>query len=295
MMAKQFSQPGILDSTSVCGRSLVFRIAPEVDPRPALTRFRDGFNPDWGVVGLGEPLILALGCEVPGLRTFPALSGPSCAIPSTQQTLWIFLRGQGPTELFDRFERIKSLTDAAFILDDAMETFTYAGGRDLTGYVDGTANPSPEESPAVAFVESGEGLTGSSFVAVQRWEHDLARFRSHSQTERDDMIGRSIETNEELDDAPEFAHVRRTAQEEFEPEAFMVRRSMPWATEKAQGLEFIAYGSSLDPFEQVLRHMAGLDDGITDALFTFSRPVTGGNYWCPPVKSGRIDLSFIGV
>ena len=209
--------------------------------------------------------------------------------------MWIFLRGQGPSELFDRFERIKSLTDGAFILNDAMDTFTYAGGRDLTGYEDGTANPNPKESPAVALVESGEGLAGSSFVAVQRWEHDLARFRSHSQTERDHMIGRSIETNEELDDAPKSAHVKRTAQEEFEPEAFMVRRSMPWATAQAQGLEFISYGKSLDAFEQVLRRMAGLDDGITDALFTFSRPVTGGYYWCPPVKSERLDLSFIGV
>ena len=178
---------------------------------------------------------------------------------------------------------------------DAADIFTSSDGRDLTGYVDGTANPSQEESPAVALLESGEGLAGSSFVAVQRWEHDLARFRSHSQTKRDLMIGRSIETNEELDDAPASAHVKRTAQEEFEPEAFMVRRYMPWATAQAQGLEFIAYGSSLDPFEQVLRRMAGLDDDIVDALFTFSRPVTGGYYWCPPVKSGRLDLSFAGL
>jgi len=197
--------------------------------------------------------------------------------------------------LQENAERIKSLTDGAFILDDAMETFTYAGGRDLTGYVDGTANLSQEESPVVALVESGEGLAGSSFVAVQRWEHDLARFRSHSQTQRDDMIGRSIDTNEELDDAPKSAHVKRTAQEEFEPEAFMVRRSMPWATAHGQGLEFISYGKSLDAFEQVLCRMVGLDDGITDVLFTFSRPVTGGYYWCPPVQSGRLDLSYLGL
>ena len=59
--------------------------------------------------------------------------------------------------------------------------------------------------------------------------------------------------------------------------------------------EFIAYCKSLEAFEQVLRRMAGLDDGIVDALFTFSRPVTGGYYWCPPVKSGRLDLSFVGL
>ncbi|HUL11508.1 MAG TPA: hypothetical protein VLU73_04975 [Methylococcaceae bacterium] len=89
--------------------------------------------------------------------------------------------------------------------------------------------------------------------------------------------------------------VKRTAQEGFEPTAFMVRRSMPWATTDRQGLEFIAYGQSPDAFERVLRHMVGLDDGIADELFTFSRPVTGGYYWCPPLLSDRLNLSVLGL
>ena len=39
--------------------------------------------------------------------------------------------------------------------------------------------------------------------------------------------------------------------------------------------------------------MMGLDDGITDALFTFSRPVRGGYYWCPPITGDRLDLRFL--
>ena len=142
-------------------------------------------------------------------------------MPSTQQALWVLLRGQNPGVLFDLTERVKSLVEESFVLEDAMDTFTYTGGRDLTGYVDGTANPSPEESPEVALVASGEGLAGSSFVAVQRWVHDLAHFRSHSQVQRDAIIGRSLETNQELEEAPESAHVKRTAQEAFEPTAFI--------------------------------------------------------------------------
>jgi putative iron-dependent peroxidase len=49
-----------------------------------------------------------------------------------------------------------------------------------------------------------------------------------STTEQDHAVGRRRSDNEELDDAPESAHVKRTAQESFEPEAFVVRRSMPW-------------------------------------------------------------------
>ena len=36
--------------------------------------------------------------------------------------------------------------------------------------------------------------------------------------------------DEEIDEAPETSHVKRTAQEDFEPPAFMLRRSMPWGT-----------------------------------------------------------------
>jgi putative iron-dependent peroxidase len=123
--------------------------------------------------------------------------------------------------------------------------------------------------------------------------HDLTRFNSFSEKERDNIIGRSAETNDELDDAPESAHVKRSAQESFEPEAFMLRRSMPWAGIDKEGLEFVSFVSDLDKYERVMQRMAGLDDGTTDALFLFSRPVTGGYYWCPPVKGSQLDLTFL--
>ena len=48
-------------------------------------------------------------------------------------------------------------------------------------------------------------------------------------------------------------------------------------------------------FEVQLRRMVGLDDGVTDALFRFTRPVTGCAFWCPPVKKGKLDLSAVGI
>jgi putative iron-dependent peroxidase len=183
------------------------------------------------------------------------------------------------------------------VLDDALDLFLYAGGRDLTGYEDGTENPKDAAAAEAALVASaaGAGLAGSSFVAAQRWTHDLHTFRAHPASERDAIIGRRRDTNDEIADAPLSAHVKRAAQESFEPAAFMLRRSMPWATADAQGLEFIAFGESLDRFERVLRRMVGLDDGVTDALFSFSRPTRGGYYWCPPVARGRLDLSRLGL
>lgn len=294
-MTSDYSQPGILAPLPVLGRSLTFRIAPDADPRSALKRLRDGFALDWGVIGVGEPVARALGQEVEGLRVFPGLAGPACSVPSTQQGLWCFLRGQDRGALFDLTEQIRSTLDEAFVLDDALDTFVYAGGRDLTGYEDGTENPRGDAAIDAAIVPTGNDLMGSSFVAVQRWEHDLGRFRSFPSDRRDVIIGRRTDTNAEIDDAPVSAHVKRSAQESYDPPAFMVRRSMPWATAHQQGLEFIVYVESLDRFERVLRRMVGLDDGIVDALLTFSRPLTGGYYWCPPISGNRLNLSRLGI
>jgi putative iron-dependent peroxidase len=113
--------------------------------------------------------------------------------------------------------------------------------------------------------------------------------------EQDHTIGRRKRDNKELRNAPASAHVKRTAQESFDPAAFIVRRSMPWADERQAGLVFAAFGNSFDAFEALLRRMVGAEDGIVDALFTFTRPVSGSYFWCPPMKHGRLDLRTIGL
>jgi porphyrinogen peroxidase len=113
--------------------------------------------------------------------------------------------------------------------------------------------------------------------------------------QQDHTFGRERSSNEELAHAPESAHVKRTAQESFTPQAFILRRSMPWAEGNQGGLVFTAYGHSLDAFEALLRRMSGAEDGITDALFTFTEPRTGAYFWCPPVRDGCLDLRAIGL
>jgi putative iron-dependent peroxidase len=289
------SQPYILAPSPVSGLSLCYALASGADAHEALRGLAAGFEPAWGSVGIGAPLAKAVGRLVPGLRSFPAMSAPGCAVPSTQQPLWILVTAADQSGVFDIFKKVEALTAEAFVLADSMPTFIHAGRRDLTGYEDGTENPKGKAAVAAAVVAEGRGLAGSSFVAVQRWEHDLDHFNGHSERVRDAMMGRRRRGNAELPRAPATAHVKRSTQEDFDPPAFMMRRSMPWATVWGQGLEFIAYGRSLDAYERVMRRMAGLDDGIVDATFAYSRPVTGGYYWCPPVRSGKLDLGFLGL
>ncbi|MCA9299516.1 MAG: Dyp-type peroxidase, partial [Phycisphaerales bacterium] len=172
----------------------------------------------------------------------------------------------------------------SFEVVDRVDGLMYADSRDLSGYVDGTENPE-DRATEVALAPDG-----SSVLAIQRWVHDLDAFYAMPRVRQDHTFGRDRDTNEELDDAPATAHVKRTAQEGFAPEAFVIRRSMPWRDARGAGLVFLAFGATLAPFEAQLRRMTGHDDGQVDALFGFTRPVTGATYWCPPLAGGRLDL-----
>jgi len=139
----------------------------------------------------------------------------------------------------------------------------------------------------------GESSRGS-FVAVQRWVHDLDAVDRLTVAARAAAVGRDPETDVELADAPASAHVKRTAQESFESPAFIVRRSMPYGGIREHGLNFVAFGESLDRFERQLRRMAGRDDGVRDGILAFTRAVSGAYYFCPPLRQGRCDLSAFG-
>ncbi len=70
---------------------------------------------------------------------------------------------------------------------------------------------------------------------------------------------------------------------------------MPWTDDLHAGLIFVAFGASFDAFEALLRRMVGAEDGIADALFTFTRPMSGAYFWCPGMHDGRLDLRLLGM
>ncbi|MCX4241884.1 Dyp-type peroxidase [Paraliomyxa miuraensis] len=289
------AQPGILDDVPLVARHLFFRRRPGCDPSAALAALASR-ELGGDVVGLGSSVVREHAGKVPGLREHPCLTGPGLAVPSTPWALWVWMRGDDRGKLLHRGRELTRIVAEGFALDRILDTFRYAEGRDLTGYVDGTENPTGDDALAAAFLKgAGPGLDGSSFVALQAWRHDLDRFGAMTPRQRDHVIGRRHEDDEELEDAPASAHVKRTAQESFEPEAFVLRRSMPWAESGGEGLLFAAFGRSLDAFEAQLRRMLGHDDGIVDALFGFTRPETGSYFWCPPLAAGRLDLSALGA
>jgi putative iron-dependent peroxidase len=289
-------QKGILADVPSNAAYLLFSLKPGTDPTDTLKDLAELCDGENHVIGLGEPLLLAIGKSIAGLKSFPAIAMPGNNIPSTQQAMWVWLRGKDQGELLHESRRIANMLGEDFTLTNKINAFMHRDSRDLTGYVDGTENPTGEDAINAAIVGSNQaGLDGSSFVAVQQWTHEFEQFEQMTQQEQDNTFGRRVSDNEEIDDAPDSAHVKRTAQESFQPEAFVVRRSMPWSDADNAGLVFVSFGHSFDAFEALLNRMTGKDDGIIDSLFKFTRPVSGSYFWCPPMKNNRLDLSMIGI
>jgi porphyrinogen peroxidase len=291
-------QPGILEPVPAVARYVNFAIPAAGTTvqgiRDALTRLSPLANGSDVVLGVGPALAKALGVQVPGLREFPDLSRDGVKVPSTPGTLWCWIRGDDLGDLLHLTRKVQKALAPAFVAHHVVDAFRHSWsgthGKDLTGFEDGTENPEGEAAIEAAFAPDG-----SSYVAVQQWMHDLDAFEQLTDELADHSIGRDRLTNEELEDSPQSAHVKRTAQESFDPEAFVLRRSMPWMISMQAGLMFVAFGKSFDAFEAQMRRMAGFDDGITDALFAISKPVNGAYYWCPPMRGTQLDLRLLGL
>lgn len=249
------------------------------------------------VVGLGSGLLAALGRSMAGLTDMPDYHHGDLSLAQDQADLFIWLRGSGGSEevgqLLQQAQAITAVLADHFVAHSYWDAFNY-GGRDLSGYEDGTENPEGDDALAAGFVGQGEaGIKGGSFVAVQPWRHQLQSFKQRAQADQDDVIGRRLSDNVEFPEAPSSAHVKRSAQESFAPEAFMLRRSMPWVQGTESGLVFVAFGKDLTAFDAIMKRMIGAEDGIVDGLFSFTQPVGGGFYWCPPIHQGGLDLRAI--
>ena len=296
----ELAQPGILQAVPLVARYVSFAIAPEALTPAALPeslkRLAAAADGDSIVVAVGPGLVTALGASVPGLVEMPPLRGHGVEVPSTPIALWCWLRGTDRGDLLHLSRKLVGMLQPAFKLRHVIDAFRHKTGRDLTGYEDGTENPEGDLAEDAALVHgAGPGLDASSYLAVQQWVHDFDAFELLADDDRDHHFGRRLADNFELEDSPTWAHVKRTAQESFEPPAFMLRRSMPWTQSMQSGLMFVAFGESHRSFEVQMRRMAGQEDGIVDAMFRISNPVSGSYLWCPPLAQGRLDLRQLGL
>ncbi|MDA1090762.1 MAG: Dyp-type peroxidase, partial [Proteobacteria bacterium] len=223
-----------------------------------------------------------------GLRPFEAIDGvDGHAAPSTQRDLFVWIHGDRLDDVFDAAlaiqGRLKAVADLAF--DD--RGFIRQEARDLTGFVDGTANPKDDARFEAALVPEGQPGAGGAFVLTQQWVHDLDAFKALSPAEQEQVIGRTKPDSIELegDAMPPDSHVSRTDVSEDGIALKIYRRSAPFGSAGRHGLYFLAFACNPHRFDVQLRRMFGVSgDGEHDRLIEFSEAVSGSYWFAPSVE-----------
>jgi putative iron-dependent peroxidase len=210
-------------------------------------------------------------------------------MPATQHDLWLWVAGHAYDKVFDvTKEAVQALASLA-VLALEVAGWTYRENRDLTGFIDGTENPSLSVAPEVTLIPDGSTGGGGSVVLVQKWTHDAAAFEALPIPEQEKVIGRTKETSVELAEevsGPE-SHVSRTTIEEHGVEQHIFRRNTPFGTATEHGTMFIGFSSDQRRLARMLARMAGAEDGIRDALTKYTTAVSGAYYFVPSVEALR--------
>jgi putative iron-dependent peroxidase len=267
---------------------LEFDLRPGVSATAAIPSFRRLRTPDVSAGGVN--LVIAFGADA-WREVAPSMAPVSLApfsevigsdghrAPATQHDAWIWISGSTPDVTFDHARAAASTISDVAVLAAEQPGFTYRGGRDETGFVDGTANPPVRRAADVALVPPGEPGEAGSHVLAMRWIHDLDAFHRLSIQEQEHVIGRTKPDSIELTDAekPPDAHIARV---ELGDDVEIFRRSVPYGTVEEHGLYFVAFSADPLRFERMLSRMFGID-GPRDRLTDFSRPVSAGYYFAP--------------
>jgi putative iron-dependent peroxidase len=236
--------------------------------RPELWRAAAPSDSPSGVIGFNR--------EVVGPDRF--------VLPATQHDAVLWLSGSAYDVVFDAARAAIAELDQLASVAEETSSWPYRHDLDLTGFIDGTENPTLMDAPEVALIPEGTAGTGGTILLLQKWVHDAAAWESLAVEEQERVIGRrKIDSTELADKAPD-SHVASTDQERF---GDIFRRNMPFGTVTRHGTMFVGFSADQERLSAMLASMAGLADGPRDALTYYTRAVSGSYYFVPSNEALR--------
>jgi putative iron-dependent peroxidase len=292
-------QSGIFALGTSSHAYLELDLRPGSDPQNLMRIVADlrGPKTTTGGVNLVAGFAPALWQEVSPEDTPPGIHGferdlvgvDGYSMPATQHSLFLWAAGHAYDRVFDTArEVIGSLAPVATLADET-EGWTYRENRDLTGFIDGTENPTLAEAPEVAVVPHHLPGGGGSVLLVQKWVHLAESWEALPVEQQEKVMGRTKPDSIELDEAVRgpASHVSRNVVKENGEEQHIFRRNTPYGTPMDHGTMFIGFCAEQRILQRMLDRMAGAEDGIRDALTQYTTALSGAYYFVPSVESLR--------
>ena len=200
------------------------------------------------------------------------------SMPATQHDAVLWLSGSAYDVIFDTARTAIAALGAVATVAEETSSWPYQHDRDLTGFIDGNENPTLIDAPDLALIPEGSPGAGGTILLLQKWSHDATAWESLPVAEQERVIGRTKDESVELTGKPADSHVARTDQDTF---GKIFRRNMPYGTVTDHGTMFVGFSAEQRPLAAMLESMAGLNDGVRDALTRYTQPLTGAYYFVP--------------
>jgi porphyrinogen peroxidase len=261
------------------GREVVAAVSSLREPRTTMggVNLVAGFRPElWEEVVPDD--------APPGLAGFNAdLEGvDGFTLPATQHDAVLWLSGSAYDVVFDTARSAIAELAGLVVVEEETSSWPYRHDRDLTGFIDGTENPTLIEAPGLVLVPEDRPGAGGTVLLLQKWVHDAPAWEALAVPEQERVMGRTKADSVELDDKPADSHVASTDQERF---GDIFRRNMPYGTVTDHGTMFVGFAAEQRPLAAMLESMAGLVTGERDALTQYTRALTGAYYFVPSIET----------
>ncbi|MFL5777698.1 MAG: Dyp-type peroxidase [Chloroflexota bacterium] len=258
--------------------SMVARVAGLREPRTTIggVNLVAGFRPElWSALAAGVPT------DVTGFNE-PLHGAEGYTMPATQHDAVIWLTGASYDVVFDLSgDVVDELAGQAELVHEIVG-FPYHHDLDLTGFIDGTENPTLVEATGIALVPAAAPGEGGSILLLQQWEHDGTRWNQLSVEAKEAVIGRRKSDSAELDPLPPGSHVARTDQDRF---GKILRRNIAYGTLRQHGTIFVGFSASQRSLAAMLESMIGATGEPVDDLIRFAVPLTGAYYFVPSAEA----------
>jgi putative iron-dependent peroxidase len=205
-------------------------------------------------------------------------------MPSTQHDALVWLSGSAYDVVFDMARSvIHDLTGLASLASET-SSWPYRHDRDLTGFIDGSENPTLLDAPIAALLPEGVSGAAGTVLLLQKWKHKVTEWEALAVDQQEHIMGRTKLDSMELENKPSDSHVAPTDQDEF---GKIFRRNMPYGSVDDHGTMFVGFSADQKRLCRMLNSMAGLVTGERDALTRFTQPLTGSFYFVPSIESLR--------
>lgn len=266
-------------------RTLVEAVANQHEPRTTVggVNFGVGFRPSlWRSLAPNDTPADARDFD----RPYDGIEGFS--MPATQADLWLWFSGASYDIVWQTARGILQALEPVALLVRELSGWSYKHSRDLTGFEDGTENPSLMQAPDVALVPQGQPGAAASVLLFQKWKHETT-WDELTTREQELAMGRTKERSIELPEAemPDDSHVSRAKDVVDGEERKIFRRNTPYGDIRDYGTVFVGFSAEQSRLDRMLRRMAGIEGGIRDAITRYTTPLTGAYYVVPSITALR--------